>query len=604
MRVQKTVQRRAVTIEHGDFEVRETVHACKAGCHTASGAVLARRAGCLSTCLPPRGTFGYDVVVHVGLERFVRHRQREEIRDALKALHGIVVSAGEVSRLALQFLGCLEALHAQRAGALREALAADGGWPLHVDATGEDGRGTLLVAWSGWRSWVLGAWKIPTEREDSVLPCLRAVVARFGEPCAVMRDLGRAMIPATDKLVAGMLRPARVLACHLHFLKDVGNDLLDAAHGALRERFRCSKVRPTLRALARELGRKLGQGIGAGRQALRAWQLDPTPSHRVPEGAHGLAVVRGLAQWTLDYQADSVYRSFPFDRPYLDLYDRCHRVRRAADAFLRRPPQDRGVGRLLERLRRTLDAILTDEQAPGLATTLRTRAVLFDELRATLRLRPDGAAVPSPRMVLSAEEASAQLRDIRADLERFAARLREQRPARGPAQDERQAIDVVIDHLARHGDNLWGHAITLPTEAGGGIRLVDRTNNAQENFFRHMKHGERRRSGRKILTQDFERLPPQAALAANLARSDYVAILCGSLDGLPAAFAQLDADRCRTARSDGTPPPAVTGESDDDALASASLPTADRRIVRSEAMDRRIDRAARSRAPKTKRRAG
>lgn len=597
LRVQKTVLRRAVTLEHGDFRVRETVHVCQAGCRSPAGRLVTRRASSLATRLPPRATFGYDVLVYVGLERFVRDRQREEIREALRARYGIGISAGEVSRLARRFLAYLETLHLRRAAALREVLARDGGWPLHADATGEDGRGTLLVAWSGWRQWVLGAWKIPTEREDAVLPCLRAVVALFGEPCAVMRDLGRAMIPAVKKLVAGMERPARVLACHLHFLKDVGNDLLDEGHSALRERLRCSKIRPALRALARDLGRKLGKHIGAGRKALLAWQTDASAMHCLPEGADGLAVVRGLAQWVLDFPADGVYRSFPFDRPCLDLYERCRRARRALDAFRRRPPAHRATRRSLARLARMLDIVVADDRASALAATLRWRAALFDDLRQVLRLQPRGSDGAMPGQRLSAQEAYTQLRDIRADLERWTAELRLRRPERGPAQDARQAIDLVLDHLARHGDNLWGHAIALPPEAGGGIRLVDRTNNAEESFFRHIKHGERRRSGRKVLTQDLERLPPQAALAANLERSDYVAVLCGSLDALPAAFAKLDAAEGQTPALPATLAEGAA-QPDDEPLASASLPTADRRIVRSPAMLRRINQAAHSRAPR------
>ena len=57
-----------------------------------------------------------------------------------------------------------------------------------------------------------------------------------------------------------------------------------------------------------------------------------------------------------------------------------------------------------------------------------------------------------------------------------------------------------------------------------------RTNNELESLFHAMKHGERRRSGRKILTQDFEALPPAAALAQNLRHADYVHLVCGSLD--------------------------------------------------------------------------
>ena len=104
----------------------------------------------------------------------------------------------------------------------------------------------------------------------------------------------------------------------------------------------------------------------------------------------------------------------------------------------------------------------------------------------------------------------------------------------------REAIDTILDHLVRHGTSLWGHAITLPPEAGGGVRLVERTNTILESFFHEIKHGERRRSGRKVLTQDFEQLPAAAALARNLAKPDYVAVLCGTLDDLPRAFAALD----------------------------------------------------------------
>ena len=196
-----------------------------------------------------------------------------------------------------------------------------------------------------------------------------------------------------------------------------------------------------------------------------------------------------------------------------------------------------------------------------------------------------------------------ELRDIRGDLDRWVSTLRQRRPARGPAQDTRQAIDLVLAHINRHGNSLWGHAIKLPAQAGGGIRLVERTNNIQENFFHTMKHGERRRSGRKILTQDFERLPAAAALACNLRRPDYVAILCGSLERLPAAFAQLDAQR-REARLAARPAEPTAKEVFQGIVETASLPTADRRIVRSDAMTWRVLQAARSRAPRTYKKVG
>ena len=103
-----------------------------------------------------------------------------------------------------------------------------------------------------------------------------------------------------------------------------------------------------------------------------------------------------------------------------------------------------------------------------------------------------------------------------------------------------EAIDLILEHIETHGDNLWGHAIPLPESAGGGIRLVSRTNYLSENFFGALKHDERRRSGYKNLGHVLENLPAEATLVRNLEHDDYVTTLCDSLDGLAAAFARLD----------------------------------------------------------------
>jgi hypothetical protein len=146
--------------------------------------------------------------------------------------------------------------------------------------------------------------------------------------------------------------------------------------------------------------------------------------------------------------------------------------------------------------------------------------------------------------------------------------------------------------------NIWGHAIALPAGAGGGVRLVPRTNALAENFFKVFKHDERRRSGRKNLGQDLEHLPAEAVLARNLLHDDYVSILCGTLDQLPEAFAELDRLEQVERLQGETHPSAASDLQATLQLASASLSPADRRIVRADGMSRRIEAAARSRAPR------
>jgi hypothetical protein len=139
MKVRKTLQRGGATLAHGSFRVRETVYACPSGCKKQGRIVIARSLD-LAKLLLPRSGVGYDLMVQIGLDRFVRHRQREETRADLKSLHG-----------------------------------------------------------------------------------------------AIMRDLGRAMTEAANEFVRSLKDPIPVLACHQHFLADIGKDLLEDGHTQLRD---------------------------------------------------------------------------------------------------------------------------------------------------------------------------------------------------------------------------------------------------------------------------------------------------------------------------------------------------------------------------------
>ncbi len=601
MIVQKTVSRSVQTLEHGPFRLREVIHECAASCRHPDGGLVMRRASESAGRLMPGRSVGYDVMVFIGLRRFLDYRQRDEIRAELKTGYGVALSTGEISGLARLFLDYVRRRHEACAPQLRLALAQDGGWPMHTDATCEDGRGTMLVILAGWRRWVLGSWKIPTENAEAILACARLTVQRFGEPCAIMRDLGKAMISACEDLVAGLSATIKALGCHSHFLADVGRDLLKPGHDSLRDIFRRLKMRGALRTFARDMGRELGGELKTAREGFRDWQQqdDETKARDLPAGDAGVAVVRGLAQWIFDYAAAGKSRNFPFDRPYLNLYDHCVRARRVVDCWLRTPPQDRHVLRILRRLGRILDPV---RQEPGLlriSRDLRVRANLFDELRKTLRLSPGsyGRSQPWSKRPMTLSQAREELRNVRAALTRFAASLRKRRPQRGPAQNFREAIDVILAHLKNHGKSLWGHEVHLPAKAGGGVRLVDRTNNLSEHFFHRMKHGERRRSGRKNLARDFELLPPESALVGNFNHRDYVEIVCGSLERLPLVFAEMDAaERCkRSYRLQAVRLMVPVAQS---VTETGSMPAIDRRLIRSEDMRRRIDAVIHSRPPR------
>ena len=133
--------------------------------------------------------------------------------------------------------------------------------------------------------------------------------------------------------------------------------------------------------------------------------------------------MRAVAQWTLDYQAEASGLDYPFDRPYLDLYERCLTTLRATDAFLRNPPEDKQVKGALERLRRSLAPVDCEVPFRQVTARLRRRAALFDELRGVLRL-----ATPQE------DETEHDLARMQETLDELVVSLEKRRPERGPAQ--------------------------------------------------------------------------------------------------------------------------------------------------------------------------
>ena len=142
VQVQKSKEREVITLQSGAFTAREVRKKC---IQDATHPIMGSEA--LSRLVKPKQRYSYDVIVHVGLARYLRGKQRVEIRAELFHARGIELSDGSISNLCERFLHFLEALHLARAPQLRHLLQEEG-YPLHLDATCERGKGGLFVyAW-------------------------------------------------------------------------------------------------------------------------------------------------------------------------------------------------------------------------------------------------------------------------------------------------------------------------------------------------------------------------------------------------------------------------------------------------------------------------
>ncbi len=500
-----------ITLAHGAFEACEVRKMCGQGHGRPIGSEALR------TLVKPGQRYGYDLIVNVGLRRYLAGEQREEIRGALRETHQISLSTGTLSVLCDRFLSLFVALHLHRAPQLR--AAQHGGYPMHIDATCERGKGGLFVSMDGWRGWVLWAGRVDTEATEHLAPLVERTVSLFGNPIAVVRDLGRGGAGAVNTL-----REAGIpdLICHYHFLTAVGTQLFDKLHRRLLGMIRAAGIRAKLRALLADL-----QRYGT-----------------VRDGRFGPGCVRedllALVFWVVE--GDGTKEApFPFALPHLELVRRCRRAIEQAERWVP-SPRTRPEYRALRHLGYLAPRLERDRHLLPLLESLEERWRRFSELRDVLRLSnahlPHGQPPACPRQLPALE--LLRLEQIKRAVEDYQAELGkdlspEERNVRRPSSPQ----GIILKALKRYGAHLFGHPARI--DADGQIAaVVDRTNNILEQFFGEEKRRLRRRLGRAQLGRDLEQQPAQVALVANLRSAAYVRLLCGSLDHLPAALAALD----------------------------------------------------------------
>ena len=472
----------------------------------------------LSRVVHPGQRSGYDLIVHVGLARYLRRKQRDEILDELLRERGVRLSAGTVSNLCDRFLLYLEVLHLVRSPYLKAAMQ-EHGYPLHIDATSEYGKGGLFVCMDGFRDWVLNAGKIESESEEHLKPFVERTIELFGDPLATVRDLG---LPGKNAVAHLAKQGVPNFVCHYHFLGAVGEKLFDNPYALLRNIIGQSRVRTYLRQLRKDLRNYRKPDIDDGRFGPGKVRQD----------------MLALVHWIIegDGKKDATY---PFSLPHLEFFQRCRIAMQRADIWAP-TPRSQAERRALHHLGGLMRRLEKDKRFADAVGRLEKGWQAFCEARDVLRLTD--AELPRgdkryKQVDLPALEVE-RLKEIEKATECYLDELRG-RVGNESLVKPRTTYAIILKYFNKYGDCLFGLPV-IRDDDGTVIAVVERTNNVAEHFFGKEKQHLRRRLGRAHLGRDLEDQPAQAALAANLRHPDYVRILCGSLDNLHNAFANLD----------------------------------------------------------------
>ena len=521
LNVQKTADRKTVvTMDIGAFFAKETVLYCPNGHGTF-------RSEQLRNLVPKGGTFGFDVIVEVGFALFVRCRGNQAVMAELAAKN-VFISEREISYLGRKFIIYLALAHRQSRSVLREFLRVRGGYILHVDGTCEGDSPNLFCGLDGLSELVLDTIKISSEKKDKLVPFFRGIKEQYGEPTALVHDMGKGIVNAVEEVFPD----APDFICHFHFLRDIGKDLLVDEYRAFQKRLRKLKVRSTLRRQAKYLEKKIDSAhhdIDEIRESLQRGHYQAVHSGHIP-----MIMAYTLIHWVFDYPNQSNGYGFPFDRADLDFYVRLQQVHGLLKQIMKIKLSDfDSANRPFGQLYKVVAKIVEDKRLNDLAKNLKSKAGVFDKLRSAMRI-----ALPEGKNGINDNGDDVDMKSIEEKVTTFRAWILENK-------HRKKTYANMVTQIDKYWEKLFADPIPVVTPAGVSIVQPQRTNNILERFFRDAKRRGRKKTGMGSLNKMLKAILADTPLVQNLKNDKYMEIILDGCSSLAERFSQIDANLVR-----------------------------------------------------------
>ena len=512
MEGKRSEDRAIITLAGKVVMIAEEYFVCPRCRDVRTGRRVIHHSEALRRILPLNTKYGYDVEIEVGYLQYADNRQMGEIKNIFEYSYGISVPQAQIHELGIRFLMHMVANHYFSAPLLSKLFKS--GCVYHIDATCEAGRGMELSIKEGWTDIVLGVWKIPTENEEIIKRHLKSTIELFGEPVAFVSDLGNGMMAAIAGVIEEMRLNSRQLVCHMHFLKAVGNSILEESYKTLKSRFKKLKSLADLNRFVKETGDIIKPNAAAMRVFLIRWVESGTKLD-IPGYFESITILRAFAQWVIAFGAVCGGEGFPFAMPHVKLFEHCVVALHSLASLHEKNCLHEQANKHAERLLQILQAPFGDAEICKTVQDLKAMGAVFTELREIMRLeKTDVYKRDKDKKVPDGLEAVANLRE---ETSRFRGVLSNELEAGIRIDACAGASRIVLTYFDKYERYLFDHFVVSYDSSGNTvIKLIDRSNNIMERSYRDQKHQIRRRTGSKDLGFIFEHLFPAAAMMSNL----------------------------------------------------------------------------------------
>ena len=519
LKVRKTREKNVFTLHIGIFRTCETVLDCECCGHFSNYGSEE-----LLNIVPKGSQYGYDVMVYIGKAMFLRHRCNHEIAAEL-ATRNISISSGEIDYLAKKFIVYLAITHSQNAEKIKTAMELNGGFILHLDSTCDKGSPMLMCGIDSISDIVLGSIKIASEKADFIVPFLQKIKEKFGNPLAVVQDMGKGIMNAVEEVFDRI----RIFICHFHFLRDMGKDLFGDDYDVIRKRLRKHSIVSELKNLKKSL-----EIIIDDNPYLIDSIYDCVEQGEIVDSSLELMPVVSsytLIHWILEGQNKGNGYGFPFDRKHVDFSKRILESNKKIDALkmleLRENWKD---NKPFHKLSCKLKKVVDDSVFKAAISRIQPKIEVFDKLRSAMRI-----AKPSGKQGLNDHGMDEDMRTIKEKVTEFRHWMVEETKL---AEDKEYT--GFMAQLDKYWDKLFADPIEVETPSGKISIQPQRTNNTMEHFFRDLKRDLIRKTGNNSIGKTLRAMIADTPLVKNLENPDYMKIILGEKKNLEEVFASID----------------------------------------------------------------
>ncbi len=521
MKVLNTKTTTVATLAIGTFRARRFHYSCSS-CRMVVEPEAFRR------LVPERCAIGYDVLTYVGEAFFLRSRSNEQIVDELREKN-VSVCRSEISYLAKKFIVYLALVHKEVRRKTRAFLSMNGGYILHLDGTCEGDSPHLISVLDGITEIVLDNTKIPTENAEDLMSFLKNIKAAYGDPVAVVSDMGKGILAAIKAVFKGV----PLFICHYHFLKAVGKELLGEEYDNIRKRLKKHGIQSALRKRIRKLENAIG--IIPPQLVETFAQNSLTIDALITDGLPHIAI-HTLLEWALAAKHQGEGRGFPFDQCDLVFYQRLVTVYRLIGRYSQSGLfKTAAEKKLYNTIREDLQPVIRDVVLKRASEKLQEKVGIFSSLRAAMRI-----ALPTNNRGLNDDGELCNMKTIEKEVTKFVRRL-----SRDKHRMKDNTYRKLIDHIMEYWDMLFCDPIVVETKAGNIIIQPQRTNNVLERFFRALMRAYRKRNGFQAVARVLKAMLKDTPLVINLRNKDFMNILLAGKKSLAERFADVDAEIVR-----------------------------------------------------------